>query len=140
MTIDRIERIRQRAHELWVGEGPAPCQGHRILAARRAGDHRCRGDAGVRRGRTGERGRGNRTAARAFDREQTAFVQHENVEPRARQAEEALEGPEGEQLRRAEQEGRSRSRGEDPALQPSAAADSNPAKPRRSPSKSASKG
>src|SRR5512146_22356 len=59
---------------------------------------------------------GNRTAARAYDAAQRKFVTEGEVEKKAREAEEALDGPEGDALRRAEEAGKSRSQGEDPLL------------------------
>lgn len=63
-------------------------------------------------------GEGNRTAARAYDRDQKAFAGSGKVEPAARDAERALDGPEAEGLKRAEQAGKARAKGEDPALKP----------------------
>jgi len=61
-------------------------------------------------------GEGNRTAARAYDAAQRKFVAEGEVEEKTREAEEALEGKEGDALRRAEDEGKSHSHGEDPLL------------------------
>jgi hypothetical protein len=61
-------------------------------------------------------GEGNRTAARAYDAAQRKFIAEGEVEEKAREAEEALDGAEGDALRRAEVAGKSRSRGEDPLL------------------------
>ncbi|MFL5297943.1 MAG: hypothetical protein ACJ798_16320 [Phenylobacterium sp.] len=49
-------------------------------------------------------GEGNYDAARKFDRLERAFVENEAVEQKAREAEEALDGPEGEELERARKE------------------------------------
>jgi len=49
-------------------------------------------------------GEGNYDAARKFDEEERAFVQKGPVEQKAREAEEALDGPEGEDLERARKE------------------------------------
>jgi hypothetical protein len=49
-------------------------------------------------------GEGNYDAARKFDREERAFVQSGKVDQAAREAEEALDGPEGEELERARRE------------------------------------
>jgi hypothetical protein len=46
-------------------------------------------------------GEGNYDAARKFDAEERAFVKSGQVEKKAREAEEALDGPEGEDLERA---------------------------------------
>ena len=49
-------------------------------------------------------GEGNYDAARKFDEEERAFVQKGPVEQKAREAEEALDGPEGEDLEQARKE------------------------------------
>ena len=49
-------------------------------------------------------GEGDYDAARRFDREERAFVEKGPVEKKAREAEEALDGPEGEDLERARRE------------------------------------
>jgi hypothetical protein len=46
-------------------------------------------------------GEGNYDAAREFDAQERAFVKTGQVEKKAREAEEALDGPEGEDLERA---------------------------------------
>jgi hypothetical protein len=46
-------------------------------------------------------GEGNYDAARKFDAEERAFIGKGGVEKKAREAEEALDGPEGEELERA---------------------------------------
>lgn len=61
-------------------------------------------------------GEGNRTAARAFNADEHRFVESGQVEEKAREAEQALDGSEGQQLRRAEEEGKRHSKGEDPLL------------------------
>lgn len=49
-------------------------------------------------------GEGNYDAAREFDAEERAFVKKGGVERKAQEAEEALDGPEGEELERARRE------------------------------------
>lgn len=49
-------------------------------------------------------GEGNYDAAREFDAEERAFVKTGQVEKKAREAEQALDGPEGEDLERARKE------------------------------------
>lgn len=49
-------------------------------------------------------GEGNYDAARRFDADERKFVQSGKVEEKAREAEEALDGPEGEELERARRE------------------------------------
>ena len=61
-------------------------------------------------------GEGNKTAARHYNQAQQEFVRSGQVEDKAREAEEALAGPEKSDLRRAEMIGKSHSHGEDPKL------------------------
>ena len=61
-------------------------------------------------------GEGNRTAARAFNADERKFVDSGQVEQKAREAEHAFEGAEGDQLRRAEELGKQHSKGEDPQI------------------------
>ena len=49
-------------------------------------------------------GEGNYDAARKFDTEERAFVQSGKVDQKAKAAEAALDGPEGEELERARKE------------------------------------
>jgi len=49
-------------------------------------------------------GEGNYDAGRKFDAEERAFVKSGQVDQKAREAEEALDGPEGETLERARKE------------------------------------
>jgi Protein of unknown function (DUF2934) len=139
MTIERIERIRQRAYELWVAEGrPHAKDIEYWLRAEKEITDAAAAPAAAEGGPANE-SEGNRTAAQVFNREQTAFAQHEDVEPKAREAEKALEGAERARLRRAEDRAKSRTHGEDPALKPGALAEADPAKPRRSRTKSTNK-
>ena len=46
-------------------------------------------------------GEGNYDAARKFDAEERAFVKKGGIEEKAKEAEAALDGPEGEELERA---------------------------------------
>jgi hypothetical protein len=46
-------------------------------------------------------GEGNYDAARKFDAEERAFVEKGGIEQKAKEAEQALDGPEGEDLERA---------------------------------------
>lgn len=61
-------------------------------------------------------GEGNRTAARAYNEATKRFVQSEDVESKAREAQRDLEGPKGDELRRAEAKGKSKAKGEDPMV------------------------
>ena len=64
----------------------------------------------------GNQGEGNKDAAKAYNEDTKEFTQSGKVEEQARKARRDLEGPEGDELRRAEGDGKSRAREEDPAL------------------------
>jgi hypothetical protein len=66
-------------------------------------------------------GEGNRTAAREYNKATTEFAQSGQVEGKAREAERAVDGKEGEELRAAERKGQQHSHGEDPQLRKSGA-------------------
>ena len=55
-------------------------------------------------------GEGNRTAAREYNKDTREFVRSGKVEKSARKARDAVEGEEGESLRRAEKEGLKKAR------------------------------
>jgi hypothetical protein len=55
-------------------------------------------------GKSDIQGEGNYDAARRFDKDERRFVETGPVEQKAREAEEALDGPEGEALERARKE------------------------------------
>lgn len=61
-------------------------------------------------------GEGNRTADARYRKGVQDHVRNHDVQGDADRASEALDGPEGEELRRAEEEGRRRAKGEDPQL------------------------
>jgi hypothetical protein len=61
-------------------------------------------------------GEGNKTAAREYNKATTDFAQSGKVEGKAREAKDAVDGAEGEELRAAERKGQSHSHGEDPEL------------------------
>ena len=61
-------------------------------------------------------GEGNRTAARHYEEATRDFVKKGGVDEKAREAARAVDGPEGEALKRAEREGKSHAHGEDPAV------------------------
>jgi hypothetical protein len=116
--MDKYEAIRKRAHDIWERQG-RPEGRHedhwreaeaKLLAA--AGDR-------------GNEGEGNKTAAFAFDRSQTESVQNADLQALGSSARGALEGAEGAELKTAEEQARSRSRGEDPALNQKAGASSS---------------
>lgn len=61
-------------------------------------------------------GEGNKTAARAYNRDTTGFTRSGQVEGKAREAKQAMQGGEADKLRKAEREGKSHSHGEDRLL------------------------
>ena len=61
-------------------------------------------------------GEGNRTAARAYNKGVQDFEKTGQVEKKAREAADALSGPDAAELKKAEEIGKSHSHGEDPAL------------------------
>jgi len=61
-------------------------------------------------------GEGSQTAAKDYDERTKQFVAKEDIEARAKEAADALDGAEAEALRKAEEEGRSHSHGEDPQV------------------------
>jgi hypothetical protein len=61
-------------------------------------------------------GEGNRTAARQFNQAQQGFARSGKVEQKAKEAERAVEGKEGEALREAELVGKRHAAEEDPQV------------------------
>jgi hypothetical protein len=61
-------------------------------------------------------GEGNKTAAREYNRETTKFTKSGQVEAKAREAKQAMQGGESDAMRKAEREGKSHSHGEDRLL------------------------
>jgi hypothetical protein len=61
-------------------------------------------------------GEGNRTAAKAYNKGVQDFEKTGQVDKKAREAADALDGPEAAELKKAEAAGKSHSHGEDPAL------------------------
>lgn len=61
-------------------------------------------------------GEGNRTAARVYNKATKEFARSGKVEEQAKRAREAIDGPQKAELERAEDAGRNKSRGEDPAV------------------------
>jgi hypothetical protein len=64
----------------------------------------------------GNQGEGNRGAAEAYNKGAQQFAKGGRVEEQAQKARRDLEGAQGDELRRAEEEGKSHAKGEDPAL------------------------
>jgi hypothetical protein len=63
----------------------------------------------------GNQGEGNREAGRIYNKEQQEFVKEGKVEQGAQEAKAAVEGPEGEELKKAEEEGKSHAKEFDPS-------------------------
>jgi hypothetical protein len=61
-------------------------------------------------------GEGNQTAAKKYNDAQRSFAQSGKVEPAAKDAARAVDGPEGAELRKAEEAGKRHAHGEDPQL------------------------
>jgi hypothetical protein len=61
-------------------------------------------------------GEGNKTAAKEYNKETTAFAKSGQVEGKAREAKQAVDGKEGDKLREAERAGQAHSHGEDRLL------------------------
>jgi hypothetical protein len=61
-------------------------------------------------------GEGNKTAAREYNEAQHKFAKSGQVEEKAREAEKAVEGPEREELEKAERVGKSHVAEEDPQV------------------------
>jgi len=61
-------------------------------------------------------GEGNRTAARAYNTASEKFAKSGRVGEQARRAQQAVDGPQKPDLDRAERLGKSKARGEDPAV------------------------
>ncbi|SMH56910.1 hypothetical protein [Azospirillum agricola] len=61
-------------------------------------------------------GEGNRTADAQYRRGVEEHVRHHDVQGDADRARRAVDGPEGDELRRAEAEGKRHAKGEDPGL------------------------
>src|SRR5690349_11812345 len=108
MQSDKYEAIRRRAYEIRERNG---------RPEGRDDDHWREAEAELAAaGDQGNEGEGNKTATLAFDRAQTEFAQSGDPENLGEAAREALEGSEGTALKSAEEQARSRSRGEDPAV------------------------
>jgi len=61
-------------------------------------------------------GEGNKTAARHYNEKTEEFAKSGKVEEKAREAAKALDGDKRAELEKAEREGKSHSKGEDPQL------------------------
>jgi hypothetical protein len=61
-------------------------------------------------------GEGNHTAAKQYNDSQKKFAESGKVDPAAKDAAKAVDGPEGSDLRKAEELGKRHAHGEDPQL------------------------
>jgi len=61
-------------------------------------------------------GEGNHTAAKQYNDAQKDFAKSGKVEPAAKSAAQAVDGPEGNELRKAEEVGKRHAHGEDPQI------------------------
>ena len=61
-------------------------------------------------------GEGSRTAAKKYNDRTRAFVKSGRVDESARDAEKAIDGPEAEALKKAVEDGKKHSHGEDPSV------------------------
>ena len=61
-------------------------------------------------------GEGNRTADRKYRQGVQEHMKQHDVQDEAKRARDAIDSPEGDALRRAEEEGKSHAKGEDPTL------------------------
>jgi hypothetical protein len=106
MADDLIERIRLRAYELWEGNGRDGNPEEHWLAAEREilGD-----DAAAPDKFSGEAA--GREATRTYDNNVRKFGESGRVGEKVKEAEQALNGPERDELKRAEEVGKRRARG-----------------------------
>ena len=114
MSNERDQQIKEHAYRLWQEAG---------RPADRALDHWVEAERRIKQGGTtagqANEGEGNVTAARNYNRKTRNFAETGPVEKQAKQAAADLDGPKQQSLQKAEAAGRSRSRGEDPAVRPS---------------------
>lgn len=109
MTDHRERQIRDRAHQKWQEDGePQGREMEHWLTAEReilnesgAGDDKLEGE-------------GSYTAAHEYNTRTEKFAKSGKVAAKAKEAREAVDGPEGAELRRAEEVGKRHSKGEDP--------------------------
>jgi hypothetical protein len=106
------DRVRSKAYEIWEHEGKPDSRAldHWLEAERQVLGQTGNGNQHDRRGSgpSANEGEGNRTAARQYNEAQQRFVHSGKVEKKAREAQKAIEGDEGKELREAELVGRQR--------------------------------
>lgn len=115
---ERTHRISLRAYEIWEKRGRPHGDDleNWLEAEREVNAELGASPSGNGADEGANEGEGSRSAARAYNAGLQQFERTGQVERKAREAAQAVDGPEGEELRRAEEEGRRRSRGEDPLL------------------------
>jgi len=106
MASDLIERIRERAYEIWEGNGREGNPDEHWLQAERE----LLGDQAAAPGSFAGEAAG-REATRTYDSNVRKFGESGRVAEKVREAKEALEGPEREDLKRAEDAGKRRAKG-----------------------------
>lgn len=106
MASDLIERIRERAYQIWEGNGREGNPEEHWLQAER---EILGNEAAPRESFSGEAAGLN--AARTYDNNVKKFEQSGRVNEKVKEAEQALEGPERDELKRAEEAGKRRARG-----------------------------
>jgi hypothetical protein len=106
MTSDHIERIRERAYQIWEGNS---CEGnpeeHWLQAEREVlGTEAAPADSF-----SGEAA--GRDATRTYDNNVRKFGESGRIAEKVKEAKKALDGPEREELKRAEEAGKRRAKG-----------------------------
>ncbi len=102
MHSDLLERIRQRAYQIWEGNGQQGDSAEHWLQAER---EILGSEAAQAESFSGEAA--GREATRAYDEHVKKFGANGHVEEKVKEAEAALDGPEREELERAEEIGKS---------------------------------
>src|ERR1700681_4832695 len=106
MASDLIERIRARAYQLWEGNGrEGNPEEHWLQAEREVLGN----DAAAPETFSGAAA--GRDATRTYDNNVRKFGDSGRVAEKAREAKEALDGPERNELKRAEEAGKRRAKG-----------------------------
>jgi len=102
VSTEVTNRVRERAYEIWISEGRP--EGRHL-------DHWCRaeGELQTESANPGH-DKAGLAAPREYDRDVKEFDHDGQVDRSAREAEDALAGPESEELKQAEAVGKSRSK------------------------------
>jgi hypothetical protein len=102
VSTDDTHRIRERAYEIWISEGRP--EGRHL-------DHWHRAEWELQtEGANAGHDEAGLAAAREYDSDVKEFDHNGQVERSAREAEDALAGPEAKELKKAEAVGKSRSK------------------------------